>query len=254
MSENTDHTHRPDHRLVRAMWRSAALLACFASCTSVAQAPTRAAPGKTPERPNILLILVDDLKPALRSFGDRTAISPNIDRLAARGTRFDLAFSNQAVCAPSRINLMTGARSTSTGIYDFGMNLREYLPNAVTLPQYFKAAGYHAESMGKVYHTGHNTAGDPASWSVPHHKDHVIEYVAPENKLPGGTREEALFNEVDVPPGDVFEYARTLPRGAAWEKPDVPDQAYADGRTAAHAVSRLRALRGTGRPDRKSVV
>lgn len=230
-------------------------LAVFASgCAPVERSPgtepSRAAvdPPTAGRRPNILLILVDDLKPALRSFGDQTAFSPNIDRLAARGMRFDLAYANQAVCAPSRINLMTGARSTSTGIYDFGMNLRDYLPNAVTLPQFFKAAGYHAESMGKVFHIGHNTTGDAASWSVRPFKERVIEYVARENKVPGGTREEALFNEVDVPPGDVFRYARTLPRGAAWEKPDVPDEAYADGRVAARAVARLRALGASPRP------
>ena len=75
-------------------------------------APPPGAPAA--ERPNVLLIMIDDLKPTLHSFGDTTAISPNIDRLAARGTRFEHAYANQAVCAPSRINLMTGRRSTST--------------------------------------------------------------------------------------------------------------------------------------------
>lgn len=198
------------------------------------------------------MILVDDLKPALHSYGDPVAISPNLDRLASRGMQFDLAYTNQAVCAPSRINLMTGARSTSSGIYHFGMSFRDYLPGAVTLPQHFKAAGYHAESMGKVYHIGHGTTDDAASWSVPHHKEKVIEYLDP-----GGvpTQEEALFYEVPVKGDDAFAYARTLARGSAWEKPDVPDDAYADGRTAARAIGRLRALptlaalAGLGRPQ-----
>src|SRR3546814_7759617 len=68
-----------------------------------------------------------------------------MDRLAQHGVRFDLAYANQAVCAPSRINLMSGARSTSSGIYNFGMNLRDYMPDAVTLPQYFMRAGYRSE-------------------------------------------------------------------------------------------------------------
>src|SRR3546814_18395569 len=96
-----------------------------------------------------------------------------MDRLAQHGVRFDLAYANQAVCAPSRINLMSGARSTSSGIYNFGMNLRDYMPDAVTLPQYFMRAGYHTESMGKVYHLGHGTVGDTAGWSVTHHKEKV---------------------------------------------------------------------------------
>lgn len=199
-------------------------------------------------RPNILLIMVDDLKPAIHAYGDPIAVTPNIDRLIARGTRFDLAYANQAVCAPSRINLMTGARSTSSGIYDFGMNLRDYMPNAVTLPQYLMAAGYRAESMGKVFHVGHGTVDDPQSWSVPAHKDHVIEYVSPEATQIGHTREAALFNEFTLPNEDVWAFARTLPKGLAWESPDVPDEAYADGRTARYAIDRLNALKGGTAP------
>jgi iduronate 2-sulfatase len=199
-------------------------------------------------RPNVLFILVDDLKPAIHAYGDPTAITPNIDRLIARGTRFELAYANQSVCAPSRFNLMTGARSTSSGIYDFGMNLRDYMPGAVTLPQYFMAAGYRAESMGKVFHIGHGTVGDPQSFSAPPHKDHVIEYVTAEAKSVGHTREEALFNEFELPDEDVWEFSKTLPRGVAWEDPDVPDDAYADGRTAEYAIGRIEALKGGSQP------
>jgi iduronate 2-sulfatase len=221
-----------------------------AGCTAARGAsprPVQAAPAVA-ERPNILLILVDDLKPAIRAFGDPLAITPNIDRLTARGTRFELAYANQAVCAPSRMNLMIGARSTSTGIYDFGQNLRDYLPDAVTMPQYFMAAGYRTESLGKIFHIGHNTVGDPQSWSTPPYKDHVIEYVSPEGKALGKTREAALFNEFEIPQGDIWPYARTLGRGLAWESPDVPDEAYADGRVAAKAVTRLGELKALGQP------
>lgn len=186
--------------------------------------------------PNVLLILVDDLKPALGAYGDDTAITPQMDRLAEKGIRFDRAYSNQAVCAPSRINLMLGSRSTSTGIYDFGRNFRDFYPDAVTLPQYFKENGYHSESMGKVYHIGHNTYNDQKSWSVPHHPDKVIEYLEIESAGGAFTREEALFNNFS------WGYARSLERGAAWESPDVDDEAYADGRIAQRAIERLRRL------------
>ena len=62
------------------------------------------------EKPNVLLILVDDLKPTLGCYGDCAALTPSIDKLADRGMRFDLAYCNQSVCAPSRINLMSGCR------------------------------------------------------------------------------------------------------------------------------------------------
>ena len=75
------------------------------------------------KRPNVLLILVDDLKPALGCYGDKLAKTPNIDALAGRGMRFDLAYCNQAVCAPSRFTLMLGAHSTSTGLYGLGLSL-----------------------------------------------------------------------------------------------------------------------------------
>jgi len=199
------------------------------------------------QRPNVLVIMIDDLKPTLHSFGDRTAISPNIDRLAARGSRFEHAYANQAVCAPSRINFMSSRRSTSTGIYDFGLDLRDYIPNLITLPELFKQQGYEAESYGKVYHVGHGTHDDAASWSVPPVKDHVIEYLEPASTGGKPTREEALFNEVPVE-GNIWRYANSLGRGAAWESPDVPDDAYADGRTAARAAKRLGELKATGQP------
>lgn len=231
-----------------ALRKAATRIARHTACLlagAVALGPFPAAAGV--QRPNILLIMIDDLKPTLRSFGDRTAISPNIDRLAARGTRFEHAYANQAVCAPSRINLMTGRRSTSTGIYNFGMDLRDYIPNAVTLPQLFRQAGYAAESIGKVFHVGHGSHDDAASWSAPPVHDRVIEYLVPESTGGKPTREEALFNEVPVE-GDVWTYAATLGRGAAWESPDVPDDAYADGRTAKRASDRLRGFKASNQP------
>ena len=189
--------------------------------------------------PNVLLVLVDDLKPALGCYGDRWARTPNLDRLAARGTRFELAYCNQAVCAPSRFHLMLGARSTSTGLYGLGSRLREVLPDAVTLPQHFaRHGGYRTESVGKVFHVGHGNEGDPGSFTEPIFKDKVIEYRDPASTQGGElTREEALFTNQQL------DRIRELPRGAAFEAPDVEDDAYADGRVAAETVRRLQAAK-----------
>ncbi len=81
------------------------------------------------KNPNVLLILVDDLKPALGCYGDPVAKTPNMDALAARGMRFDRAYCNQAVCAPSRFTLMLGSHSTSTGLYNLGSQLRTGQPH-----------------------------------------------------------------------------------------------------------------------------
>ncbi|NNE92585.1 MAG: sulfatase [Verrucomicrobiales bacterium] len=197
------------------------------------------------EKPNVLLILVDDLKPAIGSYGDPLAKTPNIDALAKRGTRFELAFCNQAVCAPSRFTLMLGAHSTTTGLYGLGSHLRQAMPNAVTLPQYFHRHGYRTESLGKIFHIGHGNRGDPESFSVPHFKEKVIEYVDPASKPDGKlTREEAMFQNVPAPPGGM----NSLPRGAAFESPDVGDEAYADGRVAAETLRRLAAAKKRDEP------
>lgn len=190
------------------------------------------------KRPNVLMILVDDLKPAMGCYGDAVAVTPNMDRLANRGMRFNLAYCNQAVCAPSRFTLMLGAHSTSTGLYGLGSQLRQILPDAVTLPQYFSKYGYRTESLGKVFHIGHGNQGDPASFMIPHFHEKVIEYLDPASTDGGQlTREEAYFTNQQL--GQI----RTLPRGAAYESPDAKDDAYADGRVASEAVNRLSAAK-----------
>ena len=199
---------------------------------------TVVAPGLAAERPNVLLILVDDLKPALGCYGDSIAKTPNIDALAGQGMRFDLAYCNQAVCAPSRFTLMLGSHSTSTGLYGLGSQLRQIVPDAVTMPQHFAKHGYRTESLGKVFHIGHGNHGDPDSFSVPHFHDKVIEYLDPASTDGGKlTREEAYFTNQKL--GEI----RSLPRGAAYEFPDVDDGQYADGRVAAEAVKRLQAAK-----------
>lgn len=191
------------------------------------------------ERPNVLLLLVDDLKPSFGAYGDEWVISPNLDRLAGGGMRFDRAYCNQAVCAPSRNNLLIGSRSTSTGVYSLGYHFRRAVPNAVTLPQYFKNHGYHAAGIGKVFHIGHGNINDEHSWSVPFQPDKVIDYVLPASTGGMLTREEALFSN---------QSAQGLPRGAAWERADVDDGAYADGRIAAAGIKRLQDYKASGQP------
>ena len=162
-------------------------------------------------RPNILLVCVDDLKPALGCYGDRLARSPSIDALAARGLVLERAYCNQAVCAPSRNSLLTGLRPQTLGIYDLGTNFRHAVPEAITLPQCFKQSGYRAEGLGKIFHVGHGNHEDPASWSLPHWRTNVVAYAA-KRDAGGLTREEALF---------ANKSAQGLPRGAIMRAPAV---------------------------------
>lgn len=214
-------------------------LACslFVFASGVTQ--TQAAPQK-----NVLLICVDDLKPALGCYGDALAKTPNIDRLAARGMRFEKAYCNQAVCAASRNTLFLGSRTTSLGVYSLSQNFRQAAPDAVTMPQHFRKFGYHAAAVGKLFHTGHGNVDDAASWSEPTVIEKVIEYLKPESTEGGKlTREEAYFTN------QMLDRIKTLPRGAAWEMADVPDNAYGDGRVADIGIERLRAA--SQNPDQR---
>jgi iduronate 2-sulfatase len=181
------------------------------------------------ERPNVLLICVDDLKPVLGCYGDAVVKSPQIDRLAARGVRFERAYCNQAVCSPSRNALLVGLRPQRLGIYDLATNFRKSVPDALTLPQHFRQHGYRTEALGKIFHVGHGNQEDAASWSVPHFSAKSIGYALPENKAEL-TREGALFHN---------QPAGNLPKGAAYEAGDVPDNAYGDGAIADEAIRRL---------------
>jgi arylsulfatase A-like enzyme len=226
-------THKPAKEF--SMKLRLFLLAC-AVCFTLQPASISKAAGA---RPNVLLILVDDLKPSFGAYGDKWVHSPNLDRLAARGIRFDMAYCNQAVCAPSRNNLLMGSRSTSIGVYSLGQHFRSAVPDAITMPQYFKQHGYHSAGIGKVFHIGHGNINDVHSWSVPFHADKVIDYVLPESTGGQLTREEALFSNK---PKDG------LPMGAAWENADVDDGAYADGRIAAEGIKRLKSYKQSDDP------
>ncbi|MES2593771.1 MAG: sulfatase-like hydrolase/transferase [Verrucomicrobiota bacterium] len=187
------------------------------------------------DKPNVLLVCVDDLKPTIGCFGDAQAKTPNIDRLAARGMLFEKAYCNQAVCSPSRNALLTSLRPQTLGIYELSTNFRKGAPDAITLPQLFKNNGYRTEGMGKIFHVGHGNVNDEASWSVPYFTPKGGGYVLPENGAPL----EAQAKKKDNPKVESWK----LPRGAPTESADVPDDRYGDGMVAEEAVKRLEAAK-----------
>ncbi len=124
------------------------------------------------DRPNVLFLISDDLNNMLGCYGDPLAKTPHIDRLAARGVRFDRAYCAFPLCGPSRNSLLTGLYPNSTGILANAQIFRQTIPSQQSLPQVFRNAGYFAARIGKQYHynvpksIGTNGHDDPASWEL----------------------------------------------------------------------------------------
>lgn len=186
--------------------------------------------------PNVLFIMADDLRPELAGYGS-VALTPNIDRLTARGLQFDRAYCQQAVCNPSRSSMLTGRRPDTLGVWSNGLHFREHNPDVPTIPLWFKEHGYTTRCTGKIFHNWHTPVrGDPRSWSAPeflhyaNHGDDLPEVAGP------------------VPPNLATHSPRDYGRAPLVECRDVPDEAYYDGRVAAEAVRVLGELAAAGRP------
>jgi iduronate 2-sulfatase len=195
-----------------------------------------------PARPNVLFIVVDDLRPEMGCYGNKVVKTPNFDRLAKRGMLFDRAYCQQAVCNPSRASLLTGKRPDATKVQDNVAHFRAALPDAITLPQHFKANGYYCSALGKVFHTG---LEDGRSWSEPH-------WYPSGRTIDTDPRNWARQIRKTVGAG-VHEYGKDKPpaggsddgaRGPAYEISSKKDDELPSGFTAKNAVARLHDLKG----------
>jgi uncharacterized sulfatase len=135
---------------------------------SMAAAPL-AAQGKRP--PNVLFFAVDDLNVHLNCYGFKVVKSPHIDDIARRGMRFDRAYCQYPLCNPSRSSLLSGLTPPHTKVSGNITWFRDTIPDAVTLPQYFREHGYFTARTGKVFHDG---LDDPKAWDVGY-MPHVVQ-------------------------------------------------------------------------------
>lgn len=173
-------------------------------------------------KPNVLFVVFDDLNNRLGCYGDPVAKSPNLDRLAARGTVFTRAYCQQPICGPSRASFMSGRRPDSLGITSMTKFLFDLHPDAVTIPQWFMQHGYTSMSIGKVL----GGYGGP---------EHFKKLSVPDRRTGGKTKDEfALPNEAALPPN--------LAKDPLCENRDVPDEACFDTISATLAITELRAL------------
>lgn len=125
-----------------------------------------------PPAKNVLFLMADDLNNFLGCYGDPRARTPNLDRLAARGVRFDRAYCTYPLCGPSRNSMLTGLYPNSSGILANAQIFRQTIPDQISLPQAFRQQGWFAARLGKLYHYNVPTAigtdghDDPASWEL----------------------------------------------------------------------------------------
>ncbi len=220
-------------------------LSAFVICHSSFSAP-----------PNVLFIAVDDMRPELGCYGNKIIKSPNIDRLAARGTVFNHAYCAQAVCSPSRTAIMTGLRPDTTKVWDLNTHFRVAQPDAITLPQHFKANGYWCSALSKIYHHGFE---DGRSWNEPHWypKGHSVDTDPVDWTKKIITRHDVNAQEYSAKsqpdPADNDKpgkraNGKSAKGGPAFEVSPKQDDELPDGATAAEAVKRLHALKAKGQP------
>ncbi|MGZ0170281.1 MAG: sulfatase [Planctomycetales bacterium] len=175
--------------------------------------------------PNVLFIVADDLNCAIGPYGDSVAVTPNLDRLAARGVTFGRAYCQQAVCNPSRSSFLTGLRPDTVGVNDLRKSFRETAPGGstlITLPQHFKNHGYFCQNIGKLFHNMGETQ-DRRSWSI----DEVL--------FKGTHADDTVFANAPWKGGAKRPY-----KAEVTEAHDVPDTAYRDGQIANLAAAMLR--------------
>jgi arylsulfatase A-like enzyme len=191
-------------------------------------------------RPNVLFLVSDDLNCDLGCYGAPVR-TPNLDRLAARGLRFQRAYCQFPLCSPSRASFLSGRRPETTqvrsnprlGDRGYAPHLRDALPDTVTLPQLFKNAGIPSVRIGKLFHAGvplsigTGSADDFISW------DYTFN--------PRGCDRDDLAQVFSLQPG---QFGGTV----SWLAHPAGDEQHTDGLSAELAVQQLQRFKRADKP------
>lgn len=219
---------------------AAALLLAILSCTPTANDSGDSGVGSDAPVPrNVLFIVADDLNVALGGYGAYpTARTPNLDRMAAEGIRFERGYSQHPVCNPSRASFLSGLRPETTQVLHNFMAPRHKIGDVVMLPEYFRERGYFTARVGKVAHGRYEGS---VTWDVSesaYRRDHY---------LPGVDHSEVRDNswtegsEDGMSRADVFApHGRTGGLPLTWRATDEHEQDTPDGRTTRRVIELLR--------------
>ncbi len=183
------------------------------------------------QKPNVLFIAVDDLRPELGCYGKSHIKSPSIDKLAESGLTFNRAYCNIPVCGASRASVLSGIRPNRHRFLNYHTWQDEDVPGVVSLPMHFKNNGYYTVSLGKIYHHKEDGKG---SWSETPW--------APQGQWKG-------WQAYVEPESDkIIEPGRHGITGPSFESPRGPDHIYPDGMIAEEAMRQLRQFKGENQP------
>lgn len=206
------------------------------------------------KRPNVLFVIVDDLRPELGCYGNPEIKTPNFDRFAQESVLFQRAYCQAAACAPSRASAMLGMRPDTTRVWSLGEKFREINPEAVTMPQHFNKFGYHTVSIGKVFH---NHMPDrvsfvepdlrPAAFNTPELIDRDPESFYHDEGLMQELA-EVRARRIAGNPDVVKRTSKGWAYGRSWEVAEAPDEALYDGAQTVLAIDKLRELKEKGQP------
>ena len=191
-------------------------------------------------KPNILLLYMDDLRPELAIYGQTKIISPNIDILASNGVKFNNAYCNVPICGASRASMLTGMLPTKTRFLDFNTFVEKETPNAVTLPELFKNNGYTTISNGKIYHHLDDRETDWDEIWRPYAFDKNDLGLTPTNYW------QSLWKDYQNP--DNIALYKTSNTGPAYESAEVSDSTYIDGLVTQKVVRDLKKLKNSKKP------
>ncbi len=171
---------------------------------------------------NVLFITIDDLRPEIGCYGNEAVKTPNIDRLAKRGVKFNRAYCQYPVCNPSRASFLTGKRPDELGILSNEIPVRRKWPELVTLPQLFRENGYFTAGLGKLFHQGLDEHGERTHFRDDVSFMHWFKALGNNPKI-GKTGEGRLLGDGSI----VW---------ARWLEAEGGDEAQPDGMLAAEAV------------------
>ena len=221
-------------------------------------------------KPNVLLICIDDLNTQLHCYGNPFVKSPNCDRLASMGVKFDRAYANYPVCNPSRTSMLSGLYPEHTQVFGNATAPRSKLPNQVFMPELFKKNGYYTAGIGKIFHgafmdtiqwdewmnpkeVGDDEEGggggkkNKSANVEPEFFDRIVSDVVDQDKRAGGgdkreerqkLRQERRASGVTVPKGKADKGdSSDVPFG--WRATDNKDEQEPDGQIASRAIQVL---------------